>query len=204
MAKAFGGLGTTAGLAADRTSMSGMSAGQGFFETDTNKAFIYSGSSWVEVNDLDNVGGVSDAAKKGLVPPACYAYRSTDTAISYNTGIPWSTTIFNTDNMWSSGANININTAGIYSISFSGLIVSGSSWQYADVAIAKNNSRVIYHYTTDGGTALRFSVSGILNCTVGETIQGMIDGNGGSPVATGSASEGINRTRLVVVWLGAY
>ena len=204
MAKAFGGLGVTAGLAADRTSMSGMSAGQQFFETDTNKTFIYSGSSWAEVSDLDNVGAVSDAAKKGLVPPACYAYRSSNAAISYNVGIPWTNTVFNTDNMWSSGANITINTRGIYSINFSGLISSTSAWQYADVAIAKNNTRAIYHYTFDGGSALRFSVSGILNCTVGETIQGMIDGSGGSPVASGSTGEDINRTRLVVVWLGDY
>lgn len=46
MAKAFGGLGTTAGLAADRTSMSGMSAGQQFFETDTGIMYLYTGSAW--------------------------------------------------------------------------------------------------------------------------------------------------------------
>ena len=51
MAKAFGGLGTTAGLAADRTSMTGMSAGQQFFETDTNKLYLYNGSAWVEGKD---------------------------------------------------------------------------------------------------------------------------------------------------------
>jgi hypothetical protein len=46
VAKAFGGLGVTAGLAADRTSMSGMSAGQQFFETDTGIMYLYNGSSW--------------------------------------------------------------------------------------------------------------------------------------------------------------
>jgi hypothetical protein len=50
VAKSFGGLGTTAGLAADRTSMTDMSAGQQFFETDTNKVYIYNGSGWF-VND---------------------------------------------------------------------------------------------------------------------------------------------------------
>ena len=46
MAKAFGGLGVTAGLAADRTSMTGMVAGQQFFETDTKIMYLYNGSSW--------------------------------------------------------------------------------------------------------------------------------------------------------------
>lgn len=51
MARAFGGLGVTSGLAADRSSLSGMVAGQQFFETDTNKAYVYNGSSWINVNN---------------------------------------------------------------------------------------------------------------------------------------------------------
>jgi hypothetical protein len=46
VAKAFSGLGVTAGLAADRTSMTGMVAGQQFFETDTELLFVYSNSTW--------------------------------------------------------------------------------------------------------------------------------------------------------------
>ena len=46
MAKTFSGLGTTAGLAADRTSMTGMVAGQQFFETDTGIMYLYTGSAW--------------------------------------------------------------------------------------------------------------------------------------------------------------
>ena len=52
VAKAFGGLGVTAGLAADRSALTGMSAGQQFFETDTKKLFMYSGSAWVLVSNL--------------------------------------------------------------------------------------------------------------------------------------------------------
>jgi hypothetical protein len=52
LAKAFGGLGVTAGLAADRTSMTSVVAGQQFFETDTNKVYMYNGTSWVIVNWL--------------------------------------------------------------------------------------------------------------------------------------------------------
>ena len=55
MAKAFGGLGTTAGLAADRTSISGMSAGQQFFETDTKLLWYYDGSAWQRVHPAGSV-----------------------------------------------------------------------------------------------------------------------------------------------------
>lgn len=47
MAKAFGGLGVTAGLAADRTAMTGMVAGQLFFETDTTLFKVWTGSTWI-------------------------------------------------------------------------------------------------------------------------------------------------------------
>jgi hypothetical protein len=49
MSKSFSGLGATTGLAADRISMTGMSAGQQFFDTDTKRVLIYDGSSWVVV-----------------------------------------------------------------------------------------------------------------------------------------------------------
>ena len=69
MAKAFGGLGVTAGLAADRASMSGMSAGQQFFETDTNRKYLYNGSAWVLVyNNIANAS--TDWVSMGLTPYA--------------------------------------------------------------------------------------------------------------------------------------
>jgi len=56
VAKAFGGLGVTAGLAADRASMTGMSTGQQFYETDTNKLYQYTGSSWLFIPNVDASG----------------------------------------------------------------------------------------------------------------------------------------------------
>ena len=55
MAKAFGGLGVTAGLAADRTSMSGMVAGQQFFETDTKLLWYYDGVAWQRVHPAGSI-----------------------------------------------------------------------------------------------------------------------------------------------------
>lgn len=55
MARAFSGLGVTAGLAADRTSMSGMVAGQQFFETDTKLLWYFDGSLWQRVHPAGSV-----------------------------------------------------------------------------------------------------------------------------------------------------
>ena len=54
MARAFGGLGVTTGLVADRAALSGVVAGQQFFETDTNKTLVYTGSVWQELNTLQH------------------------------------------------------------------------------------------------------------------------------------------------------
>ena len=46
MARAFSGLGVQTGLAADRTALTGLVAGQQFYETDTGLMYLYTGSSW--------------------------------------------------------------------------------------------------------------------------------------------------------------
>jgi hypothetical protein len=55
VAKAFGGLGVTAGLAADRTAMTGMVAGQDFFETDTKLLWYYDGAAWQRIHPAGSV-----------------------------------------------------------------------------------------------------------------------------------------------------
>lgn len=44
------------------TRPTGIAEGTMIYETDTQKVFVYSGSAWVELHDLDNAGGVSDKA----------------------------------------------------------------------------------------------------------------------------------------------
>jgi hypothetical protein len=58
MAKAFPNTGATTGLAADRSALTGMFAGQQFFETDTKDVYVYTGSAWVKCNDFDNAYGI--------------------------------------------------------------------------------------------------------------------------------------------------
>lgn len=53
MPKSFSGLGVTIGLAADRTAISSPVAGQQFYETDTNKLYVYTGSAWAAPSMVD-------------------------------------------------------------------------------------------------------------------------------------------------------
>jgi len=70
---------------------SGAVAGQLYFDSSSNKLWQYSGSVWVEISDLDNVGGVSDAAKTylggkvvatGNLVSGCNQAQNVETAIS--------------------------------------------------------------------------------------------------------------------------
>jgi microcystin-dependent protein len=46
----------------DSTRPTGIAEGTMIYETNTNKVLVYSGNAWIEINDLDNTGGVSDGA----------------------------------------------------------------------------------------------------------------------------------------------
>lgn len=99
MAKAFSGLGVTAGLAADRSSLAGMVAGQQFFETDTNKLFVYNGSSWIQDNDYTTSAMTINATGLITLPyqPRFYALTSSFTvgATGTITRFPFNTTQVN-------------------------------------------------------------------------------------------------------------
>ena len=96
MAKAFGGLGTTAGLAADRTSMSGMSAGQQFFETDTKMLYLWDGSVWHLVSTVNtpvqtffygNGCSVSTLSATSVVVKPANVLSNTNSAYNASTGV---------------------------------------------------------------------------------------------------------------------
>jgi hypothetical protein len=55
-------------IVADNTAKTALTASEGMmvYQSDNNKVFVYDGSSWVEVNDLDNPGAWSDAAPRGI------------------------------------------------------------------------------------------------------------------------------------------
>lgn len=45
----------------------GIAEGTMIYETDTNKVLVYSGSSWIEINDLDRAGGLPETSPGHLI-----------------------------------------------------------------------------------------------------------------------------------------
>lgn len=134
MAKAFGGLGTTAGLAADRTSMTGMSAGQQFFETDTNTLYIYNGTAWIKIPSADD---------------EAYAYLYHNSVVAFpsgNTKIPWSV-ITNNKNISLSTGSITFAKTGIYEFNLGFRLGTGSDvWTGVNLISNATGSIVAYGY----------------------------------------------------------
>ena len=96
MAKAFGGLGVTVGLAADRAALTGVVAGQEFFETDTGNLYIYNGSIWRLISsNTVTTGGVvqtvnttnNTATSHTGTTYAIYANLTTNITLSGNTRV---------------------------------------------------------------------------------------------------------------------
>ena len=72
--------------------------GMFIYETDTQKTLIYNGSSWVEVSDLDNTGGISDGLY-GSIRRLAFQTVTTNTTISA-TSVATAPDFFASDLTW--------------------------------------------------------------------------------------------------------
>jgi hypothetical protein len=79
VARAFGGLGVTTGLAADRAALSGVVAGQQFFETDTKLLWYFDGAVWQRVHPAGMVVQSVYVRSDGI---PTYTVNTSGTAIS--------------------------------------------------------------------------------------------------------------------------
>lgn len=142
MAKSFPNTGATVGLAADRTAMTSMLEGQEFFETDTNKMFVYSGSAWVETNSWSTTSGVT-GVNNLIVPPSVRVYRTGDLTYTINTSIAWNAESYDTDTMHNNTTNserLTITTPGLYLVVFSSYITYSGTMTAFDYSIYKNGT----------------------------------------------------------------
>lgn len=134
MAKAFGGLGVTAGLAADRTSMTGMSAGQQFYETDTNRTYVYDGSVWRVIGTITGTS-VQRAAFSGMLTGQ--QFYETDTKLLY---------MYN-GSAWILVDNLNLS----YAPTFWATRNSSTSSAAQTIVFNVTNENVGGHYSTSTG-----------------------------------------------------
>ena len=70
--------------------------GQEIYETDSNKTYVYTGSTWLETGDLDNTGGASDAIYNSPIRRFAYTTR-TSTLVCSGTSFATGTEVFASD-----------------------------------------------------------------------------------------------------------
>ena len=202
MAKSFPNTGATVGLAADRTAMTSMVEGQEFFETDTNKMFVYSGSGWVQTNSWSTTSGVTGVSNL-IVPPACRAKRTNSTSYTSGANMSFDLEDFDTDGMHDTVTNndrITIQTAGIYLITFTyEFSYSGTlTKEQAQINLSTGVNTYVMKYGS-GAANTGGTVTVVANLAVSDyaTTAVYLDGTSSITTAAGSGATSLN-----AIWLG--
>lgn len=133
------------------------------------------------------------------VPPMCSVYFGTASTYTQDTDISWTAQDFtNTDGMWTSGANITVQTAGLYLVTFTGRATSTiSAGARAVLNLATSPSVHGQEQTT---TDFRWSISLVRSFAVSDTIAARVQWSGsGTVTLQGTASL---RPTLTATWLG--
>lgn len=141
------------------------------------------------------------------VPPMCQVYRSTDlTGYTNQAAISWSAEAFDTDDMWSSGTNVTINTAGVYAVTFQGVARGSATISRGLPEIRVNSGANILtqnDFIVVGGTGIAFNAAIIESFTAGQVVTASFFFIGGSSYLIDGATPPSNEsTRLTLVWLG--
>jgi len=139
-------------------------------------------------------------------PPAVMVRRTSNlTSYTSNTAISWSDSYFDTDNMFSSGTDITIKTAGIYSC-----VLRGSARGNATItrilprifngALSIADEDMIVQV----GVQANFALCVTTKFAVNDVITARVLFSGGSGYyLEGTANDASNQTALSVVWLGS-
>jgi len=140
------------------------------------------------------------------VPPMCEVYRSsTLTPYTSGTDIVWNAERYDTDGMWASGAQVTIQTAGIYMITLSGE-VAGTATLSGAVTRIVNGANIISSARVgwpNAATNVRYCITTIAQCAIGDLLSARVLPEGGSNYTIpGSAVQVDSAARFAVTWLG--
>ena len=131
-----------------------------------------------------------------IVPPTVLVKRTSNlTSYTSLTPITWQAEDFDTDGMWSSGSNVNINTTGIYAISFVGRMTTATAVTLAETSCGGYSTPIALSRAND----YRWTHSLISELTAGSTINASIEFAGGT---THSIDGTTVVTRLCLMWVG--
>jgi hypothetical protein len=136
------------------------------------------------------------------VPPAVRVKLTGNKTITSDVGIPWDAEDYDTDAMWTSGANVTINTAGIYLFTLKGRVTLSVAQNSVDVRIIRNSTDTLIQWNSAGVAAppttdFRFGSSIVAACSATDTVV--------AAVQTGSTitADGVSiPVVLTATWLG--
>ena len=139
-----------------------------------------------------------------IVAPTCQVRRTTNlTGYSSGSDITWESEGFDTDDMYTSGTSITINTAGIYLVTFTGGYGASATLTRVFNSIHKSGTSIAEQECLGVATGGGFCSSVITNCAAAATLTARVTFTGGSAyLIAGSASENANQTRLTAKWIG--
>ncbi len=145
MAKAFPNTGVTTGLAADRTALTSPFAGMQFFETNTNKLWVYNGSLWLQARPETSFN-----SSEINVNSTAYTNVSNTT--------PSVTLVTGTEVLLSISLNVGGGTTGAFI--YTSYTVSGAT------TISGDDSRALTFTNPAGGAGQRYRLQGLFPVTV--------------------------------------
>ncbi len=150
-------------------------------------------------NVLTNIGNYR-------VPPMCMVYRSSNlTSYSSNAAITWNAESYDTDDMWSSGSSITINTAGVYLIQFKVHVTATATLTSVAPLVLINGTSVGQFFSTSSfaGTATQMLYSYVTSLAATNTVGAAVEIVGGSAyIIKGGTLNTVDASALSVTWLG--
>lgn len=134
-----------------------------------------------------------------IVPPAVRVKRTSNlTGYTSATAITWQAEDFDTDGMWTSGSTINVNTAGIYVVTFAFRFTTATAVTFVEGNFGGSlNDRAAFSIAR--ATDYRGCMTTTASLAVGAEIKASVEFGGG----TGHEIDGtVIPTTLTATWIG--
>lgn len=175
---------------AQKTALGTVTTGTMVYDSTLNQLQVYNGTKWV-------------ASSTTNVPPSCQVIRTTDlTGYTTYAGITWSSSAWDTDGMWTSGANITINTTGLYTVTFAGVATATATLNIVEPLVYVNGTQVLGQYTFFTSTRAEWVATATLSLVATNTVSAGVSFAGGSAYVIKGNASNFEQTRLSATWLG--
>jgi hypothetical protein len=140
-----------------------------------------------------------------IVAPAVSVYRSSAlTGFTTGSAITWQAEHYDTDDMWTSGSGITINTTGLYLINVAGQFTCTASCALLVIEIKRSGTTILSAFQPLlSANESRFCLSGLVDLAAADSLTVTAQMSGGSNYQfAGGATYGEAQTRVSLTWMG--